>query len=112
MRCFKDDVTVVLATSNVKGDRLTFPLSFTKEFKEESIEIMQLSARAGNSLKRGGVFTIGNMLEKFDNLGKLRNCGENSVKEIKNAFLQAWYEQLEPEQVTEFWEEFVKENCI
>lgn len=111
MRNFTDDVTLVLVQNDLKGTQLTFPLTFKKEFKEEKIEIMQLSVRAGNSLKRGNIFTIGSLLERFDSLQKLRNCGESTVKEIKNAFLQAWYETLEPEEVTEFWNEFIKENC-
>lgn len=110
MRSFKDDVTLVLAQNNFKGTRLNFPISYKKEFKEESIEILSLSMRAGNSLKRGNIFTIGDLVAKFDDLPKLRNCGISTVKEIKNVFLQAWYEQLEPEEVTAFWEEFIKVN--
>ena len=112
MRSFSDDVTLVLTQIDTKGTRLIFPTFFTKEFKESPIELMQLSMRASNSLKRGGIMTMGKLIEKFEDLPKLRNCGAGSVKEIKNAFLQAWYETLEPEQVTEFWNEFIKDNAV
>ncbi len=112
MRSFKDDVTLVLAQNDLKGTQLTFPTWFTQEFKDTSIEVMSLNVRASNSLKHGNIFTMGTLLEKLNDLPKLRNCGAGSVKEIKNAFLQAWYETLEPEEVTEFWEEFIRENCV
>jgi hypothetical protein len=41
---------------------------------------------------------------------RFRNCGEGTSREIKNAFLAFWYNSLEPEDITRFWEEFIDVN--
>lgn len=50
----------------------------------ESVEVLNLSARAGNSLKRGGVYTIGELCRLSEaEVARIRYMGEKSVEEIK-----------------------------
>ena len=109
---FKDDLTYVLVNSNInRKQNLNFPLAFSKEFKYLPIDDMNLSARASNVLKRYKVFTMQDLMDNMSNLYKYRNCGVGTVKEIKNRFLQFWYENIDEKLRTEFWEEFITTNA-
>lgn len=47
------------------------------------IEDLELSVRAFNCLKRAGIDTVGDLLDKtYDDLGKVRNLGKKSIDEI------------------------------
>ena len=49
----------------------------------DNIEILGLSVRSTNALKRANVMTIGQLLEyNSDSLMQIRNLGQNSVNEI------------------------------
>ena len=49
-----------------------------------SIEELELSVRAFNCLKRAGINTIADLLDKtLDDLGKVRNLGKKSIDEIE-----------------------------
>ena len=48
-----------------------------------SIDELELSVRAYNCLKRAGINTIADLLDKtIDDLGKVRNLGKKSIDEI------------------------------
>ena len=50
---------------------------------EEKIDILQLSVRASNCLKRANIYTIGNLIGHTEgDLAKIRNLGKKSVDEI------------------------------
>lgn len=54
------------------------------------IEVLQLSVRSFNSLKRGGIHTIGQLSRmSVDDLRSIRNLGENSLAEIFQQLEQA-----------------------
>lgn len=107
---FKNDLTYVILNSDLKSKRVEFPLTFDKEFKQRSIDDLFLKTRASNVLKRRKVFTIGQVMDNFEDLAHFRNCGVDTVKEIKNALLETWYETLNSDERIEFWEEFIKIN--
>ena len=86
---FSEDLTLVLGSINLISNRLEFPLTFDKEFKEKSIDELLLKTRASNVLKRKGVFTVGKVLDNFD---------------------QLWYESVDSNTRIKFWEEFIDIN--
>ena len=110
MMKFDEALTYVLANTNIERNNLNFPITYSKAFGETSVREMDLSERAKNSLGRGNIHTMNELVANFDNISKLRSCGKTTVKEIKNSFLQRWYETLDDDQVTDFWEEFIKVN--
>ena len=110
MNKFSEALTYVLANTNIKRENLTFPLTYSKAFGETSVREMDLSERAKNSLGRGNIHTMNDLMQNFDNIVRLRSCGKQTVKEIKNRFLQRWYETLDDEQKAAFWEEFIVAN--
>lgn len=88
------------------------------------IEILDLSVRASNCLKRANIYTIGDLTERTeDDLSKIRNLGKKSVDEIieklemHNYYLKSsneeWFEEDE-QWLIESWDEtapHVKHCC-
>lgn len=56
---------------------------------KQSIDNFDFNERAKNVLKRNGLFTIENILDRQNELPKLRNCGNETVKHIKNVIINA-----------------------
>lgn len=53
------------------------------DVRTQKIDILELSVRASNCLKRANIYTIGDLLDKTeDELSKIRNLGKKSVDEI------------------------------
>ena len=109
VRDFADDLGYMLSKVNRKS-KYTFPLIFDKELKERTISELDLSQRALNVLRRAKIDTIGLLMENIEKLHMLRNCGETITKEIKNVFLQYWYNSIDEEDVSKFWEDFMITN--
>lgn len=110
---FADDLTLVLGCIDLRSERhIEFPLVVTREFRERPIDELNLKVRSSNVLKRQKVFTFGQLMDRFDDIAHYRNCGETSVKEIKNVFLQTWYESVDSETRIAFWEEFIELNKV
>ena len=54
-----------------------------KKMLETSIDDLDLSVRAYNCLKRAGILTIRDLVEKSENeMMKIRNLGKKSLKEV------------------------------
>lgn len=68
-----------------KGSNFRFNIYLTERMQNKDVEVLELSERAKNALKRAGVRTIGDLVSRFRSsteLGRLRNCGSKSVNEI------------------------------
>ena len=100
---FEEMVTLV-PTMNISelkkiGDgRLKFPIYLNSKLHETDIEALELSVRSSNCLHRAGFSTIGDLVESidsFDDLRKIRNCGEKSIKEIMQKLFCYQYSQLD-----------------
>lgn len=81
-----------------RDGRLRFPVYITDKLKETEIEALELSVRSSNCLHRAGYRTIGQLveaIETFDDLKKIRNCGDKSVREIMEQLFCYQYCQLD-----------------
>ena len=113
-RNFKKDLELVLSTQKggTELNNIKFPLFFEEGFMERNIESFVTDQRGFNSLKRNNVGTIAEFVDKFDELGELRNVGVRTVRMLKQGFLQYWYSTLTQSEVKAFWQSFCKENGI
>ena len=109
MRDFEDDLGYILSKVHRKAS-YTCPLIFDKHLRDISIAELSLSQRATNVLCRNKIDSIGLLMDKMEKLHMMRNCGETTAKEIKNAFLQYWYNFIDDEDVTKFWMDFMINN--
>ena len=78
-------------------EKFRFPIYLTEDMKNTEIEMLQLSVRSNNCLRRAGINTIGDFVECVsceEDLKKIRNCGDKSVKEIMRKVFCWQYEML------------------
>ncbi len=110
---FAEDLALVIGSMDLRNESsIQFPLVFNKTFRQIPIEELCLKTRAINVLKRHRIMNMGNLLDNMADLVHFRNCGKDTVKEIKNSFLQVWYENTDSETKVEFWEEFINLNKL
>lgn len=73
-----------IKTGKVEGEKAVTPPSIPDEKYNMLIEDLDLSVRTLNSLRRGGITTVGELVSKTEKeLTDLRNFGEKSLKEVE-----------------------------
>ncbi len=84
-----------------------------KQMSEAPIEVLDLSPRPYNCLKRANYNYVGELAEATaeGNIGKrIRNCGTKSVREIMEHLFIYQYEILSPKSRERFLSEVVEMN--
>ena len=79
------------------GTRLRFPVYLGKSLTEAPLEDLELSVRSYNCLKRAGMQTVGDVVERINgrtDLLKIRNLGMRSADEIMQAIMEYQYSIL------------------
>ena len=66
-----------------------FNFHYPAALDDQPVDVLQLDTRSSNGLKRAKIETIGQLLDQWDKLGKIRNLGVESVKLI-HASAFAW----------------------
>ena len=84
---------------------------YSSIFGKTSVRELDLTERAKNVLGRNGISTMKDLMDSFDRIERFRSCGKQTVREIKNQFLQRWYETITDDECTKFWEEFIIMNA-
>ena len=82
------------------GSRLRFPVYLGKSLTEAPLEDLELSVRSYNCLKRAGMQTVGDVVERINgrtDLLKIRNLGMRSADEIMEAIMVYQYSLLSDE---------------
>ena len=82
------------------GTRLRFSVYLSKELTEAPLEDLELSVRSYNCLKRAGMQTVGDVVERINgrtDLLKIRNLGMRSADEIMEAIMVYQYSLLSDE---------------
>ena len=88
-------------------------IPFSQRACEMSVDDIDFSPRANNSLKRAGVFTIGEIIDLIadDGLLRIRNLGKKTQNEIKTRILVFGYERLTENERKRFFYDVVDKNC-
>lgn len=95
------------------GGCFKFRLYMTKEMLGAPLDILDLSTRASNCLRRAGYITVGQLLEAMDSgleLSNIRNCGKTSIIEIKTGLFLFSFNNLSSERRERYLEEMVLLN--
>ena len=78
-------------------------------------EMLDLSVRASNSLKRAGFQTVGDLItkvESFDEIAKIRNCGATSLSEIMGRLFFYQYSLIPKGKRSEYMQTILHLNGI
>ena len=93
------------------GTGFKFPVYIKDSYKEVDIENLDLSVRSYHCLKRAGYNTIYDLMTGITgrlDLKRIRNCGDNSSREIMESLFLFQYMNLKPEQRDAYIEKIVK----
>ena len=96
-----------------KGKSFHFKMHLTREMLAAPIESLDLSVRSYNVLRRAGYDTVGSLTDAIAggvSLGKIRNCGVKSVREIMEKLFLFQYESLDSRQKEAYLKETIKLN--
>ena len=98
----------------VFGKCVKVSIPFSQKACDTSIDELDFSVRANNSIKRVGVFTIGEVIDLIasDGLLRIRNLGKKTQNEIKTRILVFGYERLTENERKRFFYDVVDKNCI
>ena len=103
---------LIITLYGMLGKCVKVSIPFSRKACEMSIDDIDFSPRANNSLKRAGVFTIGEIIDLIadDGLLRIRNLGKKTQNEIKTRILNFGYERLSEVERKYFFYEFLKRN--
>lgn len=95
------------------GGKFRFPIYMTEKLENTDIEVLELSVRSNNCLKRAGIHTIGQLCDRIhgsEDLKSIRNCGKTSIAEIMDSLFAYQYAQLKPERKGKYLTKVVEMN--
>lgn len=95
------------------GGRFRFPIYMTDSLANTDIEVLELSVRSINCLRRAGIHTIGELCDRVhssSDLKSIRNCGKTSIAEIMDNLFAYQYSILQPERRGKFLAKVVEMN--
>ena len=98
----------------VFGKNVKVSVPFSSKACDISIDNVEFSPRAEHSLKRAGVFTIGEVIDLIadDGLLRIRNLGKKTQNEIKTRILAFGYDRLTDVEKKNFFYDVVGRNCV
>ena len=97
------------------GGNFKFRMYMTKEMMSAPIEVLDLSMRPANCLKRAGFKTVGDVVKAVapeQGIGNLRNCGKKSVREIKEQLFLFNYNCMDAKRQEAYLQEVVLLNTV
>ena len=105
---------LIITLYGVFGKCVKVSIPFSQKACDTSIDELDFSVRANNSMKRVGVFTIGEVIDLIasDGLLRIRNLGKKTQNEIKTRILVFGYERLTENERKRFFYDVVDKNCI
>ncbi len=95
------------------GSSFRFRMLMTQPMIDTSLEALELSVRAYNSLRRAGFETVGDVVEAVSSgadLQNIRNCGKTSVREIMEHLFLFQYNSLPLNKQYDYLKEVVRMN--
>ena len=109
-----EKIGVVTTLYEVFGKKVSMSIPFSDRACETSIDDMDFSVRANNSMKRAGVFKLGDIIDiiSSEDLTKIRNLGKKTENEIKTKIMAFGYEQLTQAEKKRFFYDILERNVV
>lgn len=96
---------------NLEGrHRISYPMTIPTLFEAESIDIVTQDVRSLNAMRRADIHTVGDLIQRWDTLNKLRNVGTKTLKNIRNSFMNAYYCSLSVDDRAKFLGKIIQMN--
>jgi DNA-directed RNA polymerase alpha subunit len=107
------EIGLVETLHQVFGKDIKVTLGFAPGTCHASVDELALSVRSWNALRRDGVFTIGDLIERLNegDLKKIRNLGDKSYREIQTKMLVFGFDRLSDQGKQAFFRVLVENNA-
>ena len=104
---------LIATLRGVFGKRIWVRVPFSQGACDSSIDVIGFSPRADNSLKRAGIFTIGEVIDLIADNGllRIRNLGQKTQNEIQTRILVFGYERLNEAERKRFFYDVLERAC-
>lgn len=89
---------------------IVYPMKITADFRNNFIEDLTDDNRTLNALRRVGVRCFGDLIDKWDELSRVRNMGAKSVAIAHNSLMDRYYQSLNTEEKAKFIKDIVDSN--
>lgn len=98
----------------VFGKRVSMSIPYSNKACDTNIDNLDFSPRAEHSLKRAGIFTLGEVIDCISNehISKIRNLGKKTENEIKTKIMVYGYSQLTANEKARFFYDVLDKNAI
>ena len=98
----------------VFGKNIQVSIGFSENALRISVEELALSVRSYNAIRRTGISTIGDLIERLNqgDLKGIRNLGVKSYKEIQTKILVYGFERLSENEQMSFFYKLLDENSM
>ena len=108
MTDFTRDLNVIVQNVEInhKG-RIRFPMRHFDRIADRSVKEMSLGTRAENALGRNGFKTFNDIAKRINKLNA-RGAGVKTIKEVKNAYMSYYYDNLNETERKDFWRDVVE----
>ena len=105
---------IVETLHKIFGQNVKVKIPFSRKDLETSVDELVLSVRGYNALRRAGVLTLGDLLEKLNacEVKSIRNLGLKSYSEIQTKMLVYGFERLTEKEKTEFFYDVLENNMM
>lgn len=96
------------------GEKFRLRIPYSEAICDLPVTELGLNVRPFNALKRGGVNTIGDLVDTIANgkLFQIRCLGQKCAKEIKFTLAEYGYNSLSPERKKSFILDMLRENGV
>lgn len=94
------------------GGNITVKLQYSLRDCESSIDELNLSVRSNNALRRAGIDTMGELIDRLNegDIKSIRNLGRKSYSEIQTKMAVYGYDKLTYQERREFFNDLLEEN--
>ena len=93
--------------------RLNFRMYLTSAMREASLDTLELKERSNNCLRRAGIHTVGELVERIASglaLTSIRNLGKTSERDIMQCLFLYQYNSLSESQKEKYLYEIIRIN--
>ena len=112
---FQDAIQALVdggALDITKLKKLDYHIHSNNDFANIDIEAITQDNRAINAMHRAEIFTLGQLIEKWDALDRIRNVGKRTVMLVRNSFMNYYYNSMNVEKKAKFLKEIVDLNTF
>lgn len=107
-----EKIGVVETLYAVFGRQVSMRIPYSRKACDRKVDDFDFSIRAVNSLKRAGIFTLGEIVDAIagENLPRIRNLGKKTENEIKTKVMAFGYSQLTGAEKSRFFMDVLERN--